>query len=461
MKEILRKVEEINAANKAGKRKLVLEYMKDASFNRFMHFCLDDSLTFNVKRVELTTPIEGDFYDLLDVLNAQGSATKLQKEQLAALGSQSPEHLEVLNKILRKNPDCGFSAKSMHAILPGEIGYWPYQRCSGFEELDRIFATPVIDGGAWISDKKEDGMFVRVKTPQGSAPMFETRNGKPLLFGGYFNKIFLDMDPGILDVDGVDYEIFESGTVFEGEGLVLNEAGTDFLPRKDGNAIIVKFLGGYGSREEIERIRFSFWNVLPLSDYNDGYSPLTLWRRRECVAQLIEYTDTRVIKQTETRSVFSKEEAWDHYYEVRARPVPEGYGQLEGTICKHPDEIYQDGTSLLMAKCKSVREFEGEIIGWEPGKPGGKYENKIGSFIIKSSCGGLVGKCSGMTDSIRDMDPEEAVGQICTIKFNAVSNSKDRSKPRSLDHSRFVEFRPDKNIADDLEYILKVKSKKR
>lgn len=465
MKDILNKIAEINAANKADKKVLVKKYMAGPPFNKFMHYCLDESLTFNVSRVAMTDPIEGDFYDLLDVLNKQGSASKAQKDQLAALGSQSPEHLEVLNKILRKNPDCGFSAKSMHGILPGEIPYFPYQRCSTDAGLDRIFSSLTDPGQYAISDLKEDGLFIRVKIPNGGRPIFESRNGKVFDFGDQFDDNFLAMDSGMIDVDGVDYETFEPGIVFEGEGLVLDtsNSGLKFLPRTLGNAIINKFQGGYGSQYELNRIGFSLWTCLPLNHYEQGYSPLSVEQRRECLAQIIEgaNVDPNIIHQTETKLVFSKEEAWEHYYEVRARPVPAGEEPLEGTIVKHPDEVWSDGTSLFQAKLKAVKECEVEIYGWEKGKAGGKHEHRLGSFHIRSSCGGLVGKCSGMTDVMRNEDPETFVGKICTVKFNAVSKSEDPNKPRSFDHCRFIEIRNDKNQADSLDYILKVKSKKR
>ena len=63
-----------------------------------------------------------------------------------------------------------------------------------------------------------------------------------------------------------------------------------------------------------------------------------------------------------------------------------------------------------------------------------------------------------MSDAIRDSDPELFVGKIATVKFNAVSKSEVAGKPRSFDHARFVECRTDKNQADDLAYILKVRS---
>jgi len=469
MKEILEKVSAINDENKAGKRKLVLEYMEDPNFNKFMHYCLDESLTFNVSRVSLAEePIEGDFYDKLDELNDKGSASKKDKEELAALGSQSPYHLEVLNKILRKNPDCGFSAKSMHAILPGEIPYYPYQRCSTDAELERIFTTPVAGGGQYaFSDLKENGLFIRVKIPTVGKPIFESRNGKKFDFSDQFDDAFMALDPGAVDEDGVDYEMFESGIVFEGEGLVRYEcrqaSGLKHLPRTLGNAIINKFQGGHGNQEELGRIGFSLWTCLPLADYTDGYSPLTVQQRRNCLAQILDMadSDSDIIHQTETKPVYSEKEAWAHYDEIRARPVPKGEEPLEGTVVKHPDEVWKDGTSLFMAKCKNVSECEVEIYGWEFGKPGGKYEDKLGSFHIRSSCGGLVGKCSGMTDAMRSEDPETFVGKICTVKFNAVSKSKVEGKPRSFDHCRFIEIRTDKNRADTLKEILEIAAARR
>jgi len=463
MKSILEKRDRVAAVNKEVKRTLIKEYMKDPDFNRFMHYCLDDSLTFNVARVAVTSPVGGDFYKLLDELNTQRAASKEQKELLAGLGSQSPEHLAVLNCILRKNPDCGFSAKSMHAILPGEIPYFGYQRCSTDAELDRIFGD-LVDGEFAHSDLKENGLFIRIKIPAGGKPIFESRNGKVFDFDGYFDENFLALDPGVVNVGGVDEDTFASGIVFEGEGLVLSgDESFPWLPRTLGNATINKFQGGYGSQEELSRISFSLWTCLPYDHYFDGYSPLTVRQRRECVAQVIDAAtiDYDIIHQTETRRVRTKEEAWDHYYEVRARPVPEGEEPYEGTIVKHPNEVWKDGTSLFQSKLKAVKECEVEICGWEKGKAGGKHEHRLGSFHIRSSCGGLVGKCSGMTDAMRDEDPETFVGKICTVRFNAVSKSKDTDKPRSFDHARFVEIRGDKNVADNLEYILKVKSKKR
>ena len=463
MKSILEKRDRVAAVNKEVKRTLIKEYMKDPDFNRFMHYCLDDSLTFNVARVAVTSPVGGDFYKLLDELNTQRAASKEQKELLAGLGSQSPEHLAVLNCILRKNPDCGFSAKSMHAILPGEIPYFGYQRCSTDAELDRIFGD-LVDGEFAHSDLKENGLFIRIKIPAGGKPIFESRNGKVFDFDGYFDENFLALDPGVVNVGGVDEDTFASGIVFEGEGLVLSgDESFPWLPRTLGNATINKFQGGYGSQEELSRISFSLWTCLPYDHYFDGYSPLTVRQRRECVAQVIDAAtiDYDIIHQTETRRVRTKEEAWDHYYEVRSRPVPEGEEPYEGTIVKHPNEVWKDGTSLFQSKLKAVKECEVEICGWEKGKAGGKHEHRLGSFHIRSSCGGLVGKCSGMTDAMRDEDPETFVGKICTVRFNAVSKSKDTDKPRSFDHARFVEIRGDKNVADNLEYILKVKSKKR
>ena len=433
MKEILRKLEAIAAGNKKEKRKLMLEYMLDPDFSKFMIYCLDESKTFNVTRVAMKNSVEGEFYthtnfyDKLDELNIKGSATKADKEELAALGSQSPEHLEVLNKILRKNPDCGFSAKSMHAILPGVIPYYPYQRCSTDKELDRIFK----DNNLAFSELKADGMFIRtIVTPKGVT--YQTRNGKTLDFLGVPDRYFLDY-------------IREDAVAVEGEAVVLNKQLTALLPRAESNAIVTKFMGGYGSKEEAARIRFQVWNMLPLEEYRDGYCDIPVERRRRIVQ--IRFADNPIVTPIENRVIHSKEEAWEHYAEVRSRPTP-----LEGTVVKAPNEIWKDRKSLLMAKLKSCKQAEVIIIGWEKGKAGGKNENRLGSFIVESSCGKLKGKCSGMSDAIRDEDPDTWIGRIITVEFNAVS------KHKSFDHARFIEWRQDKSEADDLEYILKVKS---
>lgn len=481
MQSILGKVAELKAANKAGKETLVPEYMKDPDFHKFMYFTLNDSLTFNVTRIKETEPVAGDFYKKLEELNIKGSANKADKEELAGLGSQSPEHLEVLNKILRKNPDCGITAKFMNGVMPGVVPYFPYQRCSTHEVLEKIFSKYVNSGAGpkgdhkWaFSELKENGLFIRVTINamrvDGNMhvePVFLTRNGKELFFPASVKNLFKRQlyQTGLMDRVGQEnkckqYPGWSHGVVFEGEGLVLDPEGSGmYLPRQAGNAIINKFQKeGYENGEEADGIHFSFWNTIPLPDYEKGLSEIPYRDRRIILHSILP--KTKRIHPTEYKLVTSIEEAWDFYHEVRSRPTLDPDVPMEGTITKHPDEIWKDGKSSLMAKGKAEKQCCLRIVDTHPGKPGSKYEGMIGSFICESSCGMLRAKCSGMSDEDRAKPPEYWIGRLITGTFNEVSRAKDK-ETRSLDHFRYDDDRPDKTEADDLAHILSIKSKKR
>lgn len=421
MTTILEKIGNLKAANKADKILMLRQYLKDPQFRKFLTLCCDTSLTYKVSRVKETEPMEGDVFEFLEFLAEAKSIKASHKSELAALASQTPETLEIVNKILRHNMDCGIDAKTINQAIPGIVPYYPYMRCSGAEKLD-VIQYPA------FSQLKCDGMFMNVIVSNLDVT-FTTRNGKSANFLKVLDEL-AQLPPG----------------VYMGEALVVIDG--KIQPRAQGNAIITKALSENISKEECEQIVFEFWDVVSLEGFANGIEKVPYRERMKKLAEAFgSYTPvgTPKARLLPTKFVFSKEDAFDHYYFIRETDG------LEGTVVKDQIGYWEDGTSALQVKMKAVKECEVEIVGWEPGKPGGKYENVIGAFLVESSCGKLKAKVSGMDDSVREDDPEKYMRKILTVKFNAVS------KHNSFDHARFVEIRDDKDVADTLEYILKLK----
>lgn len=422
--KILRTIDALKAADKAGKKRILNE--ADSEFRTFIAMCLDPQYSFKVSRIKKSVDTEpGDPLDFLLRLDKKPAATKGDKEKLARMASQSDECFEVVNKILRRNMDCGVAEKLVREALPGLLTYSPYCRCS----LD--MARIDFSKGAY-SQLKADGMFFNIKKLPGGNYTFTTRNGRVANF------------PVLPDPETC--KLMETGWVSMGEAMVLQPGGLGFLPRAQGNAIITKALFDNISIEETKRIYFSLWDMVPILDFSIGKCNMSYDTRHELLEVLFRDRPGALI---ESRIVYSREEAQAHYDEVRAR-------EEEGTVVKDKSALWRDSTSQLQVKVKSEKECEVRIVGWIEGKPGSKYEGKIGSLRFESECSKLFGSCSGMSDEIRELDPEEMIGKIITVKFNEVSTNKNREE-RSFDHARFVDFRPDKDVADTLDYILKLK----
>jgi hypothetical protein len=175
---ILVTIETLKAANKA--EKLAILRNCDDQFRSFLKLCLDEKYSFKVSRLkEMVGEVSGDIdiVGLLLILDQKPAASNDDKQLLTVAASQSPAMFEVVNKILRRNTDCGVADKLVHEAIPGLLSYTPYCRCSGPDKLDKIDFS----SGA-LSQLKVNGMFMNIiKTPNGIE--YITRNGKKVNLG--------------------------------------------------------------------------------------------------------------------------------------------------------------------------------------------------------------------------------------------------------------------------------------
>lgn len=419
-RHILDSIDKVRQAKGHAKHPLMKEFMQDRLFARVMKYTLDSSMTFKCRSInEHPNPMDGDIFDMLDHMNESESINNEVKHRLAAIASNSDAGFELTNMILSRKPRCGVSVKTMHNLFPGTIPYFPYMRCSGIDKADNI-KFPC------YSQLKADGEYFDIFCMD--VPKFQTRNGKIADFR------YVD----ILDIPILNGKVC-------GEALMLNPDMDSFMERKDGNAIINKALYGRMSEEEANRVRFQFWDLI------DFDSPDMVYHKR--MEDMKEFQ----VPLIECRIVNNWDEAWDHYEEVRSRTLNGVNMKLEGTILKNFDGKHIDGTSPDQIKVKAEKECELEVIDTVPGT--GKYTGMVGSLRCISSCEGLITDI-GMGLSDEDREKEDWPGQIISVKFNSCGKSKAKTT-YALTHARLIEKRVDKNHADSLEYIRKVKEAKR
>lgn len=112
----------------------------------------------------------------------------------------------------------------------------------------------------------------------------------------------------------------------------------------------------------------------------------------------------------------------------------------EGIIVKHPKSLYEYKRSNNWLKFKNKESLDLEIIGFEPGESGTKYESSLGALILNYN--GKELRCgSGFTDEERIKlwnEREKLIGKTAQISFM------EKTKTDSLRHPVFEVIRFDK-----------------
>lgn len=91
----------------------------------------------------------------------------------------------------------------------------------------------------------------------------------------------------------------------------------------------------------------------------------------------------------------------------------------EGLMLHHADAYYTVGRNLALMKLKKYQEAEAKIIGFSKGK--GKFQGKVGAFIVTTSAGVTFKIGSGLTDFLRHNPP--AIGTFIHYKYNGLTQA--------------------------------------
>ena len=338
--------------------------------------------------------------------------------------------------ILIKDLKAGFSESTVNkAVKDVNADYviptTPYMRCS-------LPAKSNMEDWDWAkgvySQTKADGMFANVNVREDGYVWVTSRGG----------TLFPD---GCLGIETELVATFDVHTQTHGE-LTIYIDGV-MQPREIGNGIFNSLLKG-GSLEPGQQVVYDCWDQIPLSvalpkgKYEVPYKARLIGLTRQ-----VDAGKQPNVRLTETRIVYSPEEARKHYKEHRAR-------KLEGTICKAAHTIWKDGTSKDQVKMKEEIDVELMVVGFNPGK--GKNANTFGSIECESECGQLEVNLSGMEDDVRKAIWADRINwpdKIVTARGNSLmAPSKGKKNGKwSMFLPRLIEERMDKTVADTLEQI--------
>lgn len=454
--DILNKIK--NTASKNEKQDILKENINNETLKTVLRLSIDSSIVFGIKKIP--DPIQMDetitlekALDDMSLLSERVITGNKARDFLArTLGSLSEDDADVLRKVVSKKLDCGMQESTANKVFgSGFILDEPYMRCSLVDEKTIKNITSFKTMGYAVSEVKMDGQYLNSVVVNGTLTC-TSRSGVVHDFLGTKDDDLIRLASLVSEND----PRFDSGVVFHGECLVLDEQG-NILPRTTGNGIVQKAGKDTITPSEAMRVVFVLWDVIPYDAYKARiWEGVERKERREILETAInKMGDNEFVRMIEYRIVNSLDEAFDFNSEMMA--IDE-----EGTVLKCEHGIWKAHTSPKQLKMKMRMEVDLEIIGFNPGE--GKRSGVLGSIILRSSDGEIVVSCgTGFKEKDAEWTfasiwekKEELLGKICCIETTEITKDKKTGK-LSLFIPSFVEFRFDKTTCDDVPRIHEIR----
>lgn len=421
-------------SGKNDKIALLKEQKDNATLKRVCELAYDDTLFFIKKIPEYNCKEQASASldtALQNIVNILASREKTGNEAIEflkfCLEQLTSEDAKVLEMVIKKDLNAGFSDSTINKVWKNLIEDVPYMRCNKGDEKGLAKITYPA-----FAQKKADGMFFNIFIEQGKDTVFKTRNGKEVDMGPEITALFNKMN------DFLPFDI-----VLHGEGLVKEKNGKT-MDRKKGNGLLTKLQKAAQPEDVLNKIRknvfFNVWDYCPTKNFvPKGSYDSPAFERYGFVKELAAAVESDRIVAVETVEVANYDEAVAFYKRMRAQ------GE-EGAILKNKAGIWEDKTSKNQVKMKAEEDCDLLCVGWEPHR---KDENLIGALHLESSDGKIKVKAgSGLTKEDREQDPSVYIGKIVTVVYNERITAKNKDTD-SLFLPRIVEApRLDKTEAD-------------
>ncbi len=269
-----------------------------------------------------------------------------------------------------------------------------------------------------IAQNKMDGMRALIVVKNDEVIVY-SRNGKVMEgLGEHFKPM-----------------TFHNNMVYDGELTIIIDGKE--LDRKTGNGILHKSVVGTISPEEIKNIVITLWDIIPLDAWESGKDSTPYHAR---LGELRAIPKSKLHKLVETKEVNDMNEA-----QLMFKDILKSGG--EGIILKNLDHPWEAKRSTQIVKMKEILEIDLKVTGWQEGT--GKYKGMMGALECENKDGSIVVSVgTGFVDEHRNKFTKDySIGKVITIQYNAVIDRKS-DNIKSLFLPVFVEFRPDKEVAD-------------
>lgn len=384
---------------------------------------------WNVTNEKSTLPgnkFEELMFIVLDKLRNRELTGNAAQEALINLCYKSTtENAEILNAILNRDLDCGVSYKTINKV-------W-----------DKLIPTFEIAKAEPYNPSKDIQLPMFAETKMNGVRMIATVSNQSITFYSSNGNV----------INGLDFlanQILELVSDLKTPHLILDGEFTG-TNRKSISGYVNKLLKDTYTEKDIQYLKenslFTVFDILPLKVWINKSVSRPLNERKAQIRKLFKGKELKNIEQISTWIINTKEEINKLFDELYQK------GE-EGIILKVMDAPYTFKRSDNFLKLKGENEADLHIAGFTTG--GGKRANTVGAIICESSCGKVkVNVGSGLSDEDLEYivkNQKALIGSVVTIRFNEIIKDKN-SDTYSLFLPRFIEFRRDKLVGDDLEKI--------
>jgi DNA ligase-1 len=418
--EVIQKLESDNS--RLFKESVVKEQAeaKNTEFFRGCKAALDKLRTFGLKQVpESTTDGAGImpdvFWHTLELLEKRELTGNEARDRVQDLCNKSDTEQwnSWYRRILIKDLRCGVTEKTINKHAKGyKIPVFDCMLADDSKKHEKkmtgeVLVEPKFDGVRVLAvcdvDKDEITLY--------------SRNGKELT---NFPLIKLNLDTVIL-------EQLEQSMVLDGE--VMSD---DFqtlmreIHRKDG--------------AKTDDAVLNLFDIVPLADFVQGKSKLTLLQRKEMLEGLKLPVNVKTVEYVQMN--LSDEDGQKQFADYNKLCIDRGY---EGIMIKPTNGIYECKRSSLWLKVKPFIEVSLKVIAVEEGT--GRNVGKLGALIVEGTdmdkfIRTNVG--SGLTDENREefwKAKDKLIGQIVEVRADAITQNQEADGEYSLRFPRFLRFR--------------------
>lgn len=410
-------------STKTGKLMLLEEYKENKTFKKYLKYILDPLYTYGLQDKKIQKFLGTHFgkdvgdktlFSMFEYLLENPTGTDHTAKVVAQyIDAHEEEEIKLfLRESFTKKMKLGISPKTVNKVYgKGFISSFEVMLAKKFED-----EAHKIVGKKFVITEKFDGQRCAFIKKNGGIKGY-SREGLRIIGLKQIERELLKLPDGVYDGELLCWNHEELK-----DREVLQQ--TLKLTRKEGDK---------------EGVLFYCFDYIPLDEFDDGESKLGYLDRREA-----NPLNNEIIRNEFKHASFIEALYIGNDLEV----IPDMLSEMEekgkeGLMLNLADAPYVCKRSGNILKLKTMQTCDLRIIGFEAGKPLGKYENTLGKFVVDYK--GYPLGVSGISDAVRDEvwnNQSKYLGAIIEVSY--FRESENEKGGLSVSFPQFKGFREDK-----------------
>ncbi|MBA2851688.1 DNA ligase-1 [Methanococcus maripaludis] len=393
-KELHAKISEIRATSSTNAKKAIIEkYKDDELFAKVLQYTYNIHMKFYMKKLPEPVIFEEfsieELFNHLDYLNTKGSASKHDKMRLAAIAGETPEIIDIVTCILKKDIRANISSKIVSPYVDLPLGKTiqlaePQSKLDKFKKkFDTVGIQYKLDGVRNVCTIK-DGVLTHVSRKGLPYQCFDDELLRTKITE--FAQPLIDKyGPVILDGEMV-------AILPDKFGSTLQELMT-FVQRKSGEGTV-----------KVEHLRYCVYDIM--------MDDLTQEERWKVLSECVDNDVVLVLPHYIDSSA--------NLLKYRDEALAAGY---EGIVAKNLKGLYHGKRTIDWIKYKRFDTIDVTVIDVVEGE--GKCKGSMGTLTIELPTGVTQDLGTGFTDDFRMKcwtNPSEIIGKVIEVEHQGYSN---------------------------------------